>query len=139
MEKIKTFQEHFANFNWERRETFGEDFAALIREGLEAGGFDFESREQIDGFFSEILEPQWAELGRQEKEVLERIENLFRKAGATEAQIKWQLLDNVRLSWRAERQLGRLLERLAEVRERMLPVAGLAAVLNEAREALDAV
>ena len=139
MEKIKTFQEHFANFNWERRETFGEDFAALIREGLEAGGFDFESREQIDGFFSEILEPQWAELGRQEKEVLERIENLFRKAGATEAQIKWQLLDNVRLSWRAERQLGRLLKGLAEVRERMLPVAGLAAVLNEAREALDAV
>lgn len=102
--KIETFQEHLANFDWNRREDFGKDWIALMRESLEAAGLDFNSRESIDGFMNNVVEPFWKVLGQEEKEISDQMRVVFRAAGATEAQLTWGMVENVPITRRQERK-----------------------------------
>lgn len=133
--KIEAFQDHFWNFDWSNRDDFAKDWVALMRESLDAGGLDFNSREKIEGFMN-FLEPQWAELGRREKEIAEQIKDVFREAGATEVQLTWGIVENIRFTRKQERKLDRLASKMDEVRTKMLPIMGLAAALNEAKAQL---
>ena len=131
--KIVAFQERFWDFDW--YDNTGEDWAELMHECLDAGGFDFSSLESVEDF-TNYLEPIWKELGDQERELCEQMQAVFREAGATEAQLTWGMLDHVPITRRQERKLNRLGRQLDSVRAKMLPVMGWAAALNEAREAL---
>ena len=136
--KIEQFQEHLMNFDWSLRETDEREFIDLIRESLEASGFDFENLDHVNRSMEEVLEPIWTDLGQQEKEIAARTQEIFRSAGATEAQLAWGMLDSVHLTRKQERELDKLVIKMDEVHIKMLPVMGLAAVLNEARRKLTA-
>ena len=131
--KVEAFEERFWNFDWNNKENFGKNWVALIRESLEAGGLDFNDREMVERF-TDMLEPKWAELGRQEKEISEQIRAVFKEAGANEVQLTWGMVENIPLTRNQKRKLDRLTRKMDEVHIEMLPVMGVAAALNEARE-----
>ena len=132
-EKVEAFEERFWNFDWNNKENFGKNWVALIRESLEAGGLDFNDREMVERF-TDMLEPKWAELGRQEKEISEQIRAVFKEAGANDVQLTWGMVENIPLTRNQKRKLDRLTRKMDEVHIEMLPVMGVAAALNEARE-----
>ena len=133
--KIEALQERIRNSDWSNRETFANDWVALIRESLEAGGLDFSNREMIERFM-DFLEPKWAELGRREQEISEQIKAVFKEAGASEIQLSWGMVENIRLTRKQERAIDRLARKMDEVRIEMLPIIGVAVALNEAKAQL---
>ena len=133
--KIEALQDRIRNSDWSNRDTFANDWVALIHESLEAGGLDFNNREMIERFM-DFLEPKWAELGRREKEISDQIKEVFKEAGASESQLSWGMVENIRLTRKQERAIDRLARKMDEVRIEMLPIIGVAAALNEARAQL---
>lgn len=111
------------------------DLCGLIRNALIAGGFDFNSREAIDGFFS-IAEEEFEGIKKREAELVNEFKAVLIEAGATELQLEWGNTSQAKPNWRQRRKLEKIGNALDALQFEALVPMTVAAVLNEARAAL---
>ena len=110
-------------------------FADLMRSLMEEANFDFTSRSNIDAL-EDALEPEYKAFQQKERELTGQYKNLLIEAGATEQQLEWGNVSQVRPTWRQECQMRKLEKQIDESRLEALPMLSLVATLNEARERL---
>lgn len=111
------------------------DFVEMIRNSLIASGMDFTSRKDIDGFMS-IVEPEYERFQREGKELLAEQREILIKAGATELELEWGNTSQARPNWWQRRRLEKLEEQLDRNDGELLMTMTLAAILNDAKEAI---
>lgn len=87
--------------------------------------------------FREGLEEDWTDFQIEEGRLIQSIKDEFRRAGATEAQLAWGMLENVRVGFRSQIRLARLFRKKDELTLRAIPTMCLAAACNERIKVLE--
>lgn len=111
------------------------DLCGFVRNALIASGFDFNSRESIDGFFS-IVEEEFKGIQKREAKLVNEFKAILIEAGATESELEWGNTSQARPNLRQRRKLEKIGKAIDDIRVEGLMPMTFAAVLNEARAAL---
>ena len=114
-----------------------DEFMKLFRTGLEAGGFDFTSKEKIDDFRNKILQPKLDEKSEEVERLQKQAVKIILSSGATESQLKRGDFSKVNLTEKQQREIDALDEQMRGVQEEIYYIMGMACTLNEAWEALE--
>ena len=89
------------------------------------------SLDELLGYREEVLEPQWKNLQDKEAGLIAAIKDEFRKAGATEVQLAWNRVENVRVGLKGQLRLAKLFKARDQLNWEALPWMCLAAACNE--------
>lgn len=112
------------------------DIGGVFRGVLMDGGFDFASRKSIDHLFN-IVDEEFKSYKHQEEELMNEFRQILIEAGSTELELILGNVGNARLNKKQYRKLSKIAREIDKVREAVLEPMTIAAVLNEAKDALE--
>ena len=132
--RLKAVKKECDTFDWGNSDARSQ--IDKIRQLVETLGINLEDPHHVETISEGFLEPAWEKIGREEATLIAQLKDEFRKAGATEAQLTWGMVDNVPLGYAARKRVDRICRQLDELKEKAFPIMCLAVVFNEAREAM---
>ncbi len=122
----------------EKKETLPlpDEFMKLFKTGLEAGGFDFSSKESIDKMLNGYLQPLMDEITDEKNKLVKRARDIFAAAGATEKQLQDGDFDHIYITREQDAELNTIFRKLDGLQEKTYYVMGMACTMNEAKDSL---